>query len=313
MEEIVNKKEKWLKAIEQYPDIPIFMHNWWMDAVSAGKQWDMLMSLDKNGEVRAAMPYMYNKKWGMKYISMPAHTFYGGIWLRWDIKENLMLVKQVCEDFAKQLKELKLAYYSQLYTIGSPCADIMKSLGFRVKQKTAYRIEDLNNLNDLLNSFSKNKKKQLQKALALNVSNNISSEDFYVFLSENAEKKGKKTDITREDFLVLYNKAIRNEQGQLLSITDQQGNTLSAAFLVWDKRSLYLLKQSTAIDAKSSGAGELLVWEAIKEAEKRKLQFDFCMTDKDDCKQFMANNTTFTNISKYYNFLFFFTKLFKKI
>ena len=75
--------------------------------------------------------------------------------------------------------------------------------------------------------------------------------------------------------LVLSRQAFRHEQGRILAVRDNDGHTLAAAFLVWDKEQLYYLIPAIDPQYGDSGAGALLALEAIKLARQVSRSFDF--------------------------------------
>ena len=255
-------------------DLPIFMQDWWMDAVCAGKQWAVLLSYDSNGNIQAAMPYLIRKKAWMKYIVMPQQTQIGGMWFSSAVADNSNIILEICQEFTHQLAELGLSYYYQHYPIGSPAVEAMHALGFKTKERVTYRIDDLSDLDQVINAFSKNKKRQLQKALSLHADMNMSAEDFYRFHVQCLQEQGKQISYSREFLLVLDRKTQRLEQSQILSICNADNEVLAAAFLVWDKQSMYYLIPCYAPAHKDSGAGALLVLEAIKLARQKGVAFD---------------------------------------
>ena len=159
-------KELYREFCQSNENIPIFMTDWWMDAVCAGKEWDVLLSIDKNGAIQAALPYLIRKRAWMRYIVMPQQTQIGGIWLAQNVLSDNDRVATICQDFTQQLASLGLSYYYQHFPINSPAVQHMQALGFKTKERVTYRIEDLSNLDQVINAFSKNKKRQLQKALS---------------------------------------------------------------------------------------------------------------------------------------------------
>ena len=272
----MTNKELYRELCLHTRDLPIFMQDWWMAAVCAGKQWDVLLSYDSNGNIQAAMPYLIRKKAWMKYIVMPQQTQIGGMWLADDVlADGGNRVVDVCQDFARQLADLGLSYYYQHYPIGSPAVEAMHALGFKTKERVTYRIDDLSDLDQVINAFSKNKKRQLQKALSLHADMNMSAEDFYRFHVQCLQEQGKQISYSREFLLVLDRKTQRLEQSQILSICNADNEVLAAAFLVWDKQSMYYLIPCYAPAHKDSGAGALLVLEAIKLARQKGVAFDF--------------------------------------
>lgn len=285
------------------------MTDWWLDAVCAGKQWDVLLSFNEKGEIQAALPYLLRKRAWMKYVIMPQQTQIGGIWVSDAVlvdSENR--VADICQYFAQQLAEMGLSYYYQHYPIGSPAAEQMRAQGFKVKERITYRIEDLSNLDKVINAFSKNKKRQLQKALSLHADMKMNVEDFYRFHMRCLQEQGKQISYSREFLLVLERKTARLQQSQIVSICNADNEVLAAAFLIWDKHSMYYLIPCYDQKYKDSGAGALLVLEAIKLARQKGVAFDFegsmIRGVANHYKQFGSTPTTYYSIERYYHWWF---------
>lgn len=304
----MTNKEKYFLLCERYNDMPIFMQAWWMSGVCAGKQWDVLLSYDTTGEIRAALPYLTGKRLGMRYIIMPQQTQIGGVWLRPDIRGSHADEQAVCTDFCTQLQDLHLAYYYQQFPIGSPLPALMKQNGFTVKERITYRINDLTDLDSVIARFSKNKKRQLQKALSLHADSTLGAEDFYKFHTHCLAERKKQISYTREFFLVMYKKATERNQGQIVCIRDADNELLAAAFLVWDAQSMYYLIPCYTQSRKDSGAGALLVLEALKIAREKGKQFDFegsmIRSVANHYRQFGSQPTPYCSVRRYWNPLF---------
>ena len=307
----MTNKEIYCDFCQNTPELPIFMQDWWLDAVCAGKQWDVLLSFNKNGEIQAAMPYLLRKRAWMKYIVMPQQTQIGGIWIS-DVAlpDNVDRLTEICQDFTRQLAELGLSYYYQHYPIGSNAIESMRTLGFKIKERITYRIEDLSNLDQVISAFSKNKKRQLQKALSLHAETNMNIEDFYRFHVRCLQEQGKQISYTREFLLVLERKTSRLQQSQIISIHNADNEILAAAFLVWDKNSMYYLIPCYDLKHKDSGASALLVLESIKLARKQGVVFDFegsmIRGIANHYKQFGSTRTIYYSVEKYYKWYFWF-------
>ena len=163
----MSNKERYIAWAAKQEYMPIFMQPWWMDAVCAGKEWDVLLAEDEQGEIIGAMPYLLRKRAWFRYIIMPQQTQIGGIWVTEQITADRWKTAEVCRALKEQLDGLNLAYYYQQYMPGSLCVDAMRGLGFKTKERVTYRVDDLSDLDSLIASFSKNKRRQLQKALSL--------------------------------------------------------------------------------------------------------------------------------------------------
>ena len=293
------------------------MTDWWMDAVCAGKEWDVLLSIDKNGAIQAALPYLIRKRAWMRYIVMPQQTQIGGIWLAQNVLSDNDRVATICQDFTQQLASLGLSYYYQHFPINSPAVQHMQALGFKTKERVTYRIEDLSNLDQVINAFSKNKKRQLQKALSLHADTNMSVEDFYRFHTQCLQEQGKLISYSREFLLVLERKTSRLQRSQILSICNADNEVLAAVFLVWDKHSMYYLIPCYAPAYKDSGASALLVLEAIKLARQKGVSFDFegsmIRGVANHYKQFGSTRTLYYGVEKYYKWYFWFANAYNWI
>ena len=306
----MTNKERYRELCKKTDGLPLFMLDWWLDAVCAGKEWDVLLNVDENGEIQAALPYLLRKRAWMKYIVMPQQTQIGGIWICEKATEDNGKVAEICQDFANQLESLGLSYYYQHYPIDSPAAEQMQAMGFKTKERVTYRIEDLSDLDKVIGAFSKNKKRQLQKALSLHADTSMGVEDFYRFHTQCLQEQGKQISYSREFLLVLERKAARLKQSQILSICNADNEVLAAAFLVWDTHSMYYLIPCYKPQYKDTGAGALLVLEAIKLARQQGVAFDFegsmIRGVANHYKQFGSKRTLYYSVERYYKWYFWF-------
>ena len=313
----MTNKEQYRELCRNADSLPLFMMDWWMDAVCAGKEWDVLLSCNGNGEIQAALPYLLRKRAWMRYIVMPQQTQIGGIWIDEKTKMDSGKVAEICQEFASQLGQLGLSYYYQHYPIGSPAAEQMQAMDFKIKERITYRIEDLSNLDKVIEAFSKNKKRQLQKALSLHAEMNMGVEDFYRFHTQCLQEQGKQISYSREFLLVLERKAARLKQSQILSICNADNEVLAAAFLVWDAHSMYYLIPCYKPQYKDSGAGALLVLEAIKLARQKGVAFDFegsmIRGVANHYKQFGSTRTLYYSVEKYYHWYFWFANAINRL
>lgn len=325
----MTNKDQYTSWVSSQPQLPISMQPWWLDAVTAGKAWDVILvrnndifpptdsasAPEDESTIVAAMPYLIRKKWFMTYIVMPQQTPIGGIYCpppAEDEPVDMLQVRyqRIVSFVAARLAEMKLWYYYQQFPVGSPFPALFHKHGFRVNERTTYRINDLSNLDNVINAFSKNKKRQLQKALSLHVDTTLTPEQFYQFHSQCILKRKHKLSYSREFFLVLERKSARLNQSQILAIRNADGQLYAAAYLVWDQFFMYYLIPCYDPDFKDSGAGALLVLEAIKLAREKGVAFDFEGSMErgiaNHYRQFGSTATTYYSVHHYYNKLFWF-------
>lgn len=313
----MTNKERYIEWAAKQEYVPVFMMPWWLDAVCAGKEWDVLLAEDEQGEIIGVMPYLLRKRAWMKYIIMPQQTQTGGIWVTPEITADRWKTAEVCRCIKEQLDRMGLAYYYQQYMPGSLCVDAMRALGFKTKERVTYRIEDLSDMDAVIEGFSKNKKRQLQKALSLHADRTMEVEDFYRFHSDCLAAKKRKISYSREFLLVLERKARRLGQCGILSICNADGVPYAAAFLVWDKNFMYYLIPTINPAFGDSGAGALLVLEAMKMAREKQVLFDFEGSMERGTakhyKQFGSTPVTYYGVEKYYKPLFRIAIWFQKL
>lgn len=313
----MSNKERYSEWVAQQEYVPVFMQSWWMDAVCAGKEWDVLLAEDEEGHILGAMPYLLRKRAWLRYIVMPQQTPIGGIWVTAEVTGDKWKTAEVCRIIKEQLDGMGLAYYYQHYLPGSLCIEPMRALGCKVHERTTYRVDDLSDLDAVIAAFSKNKRRQLQKALSLHVDHTMEVEDFYRFHMHCLAARHRKISYSREFLLVLERKARRAGQCQIVRICNADGQTYAAAFVVRDAHYMYFLIPAYDPAFGESGASALLVLECMKQAREQHVRFDFegSMTRgiANHYKQFGSTPTTYYAIEKYYKPFFRLAIWFQKL
>ena len=304
----MTNKERYAEWVSKQEYVPISMMPWWLDAVCAGKEWDVMFAEDENNKILGVMPYLLRKRAWFKFIVMPPLSQSGGIWVTPEVTGDRWKTAEVCRQFKEQLDSMGLAYYYQQYIPDSLCVDALRGLGFKTKERVTYRVDDLSDLDAVIDSFSKNKRRQLQKAMSLHAERKMDVEEFYRFHSRCLESRKRQCSYTREFLIVLERKARRLKQCEIISICNADGQPYAAALLVWDKRYLYYLVPTFDAAFKDTGASALLVLEAMKLAREKQVHFDFEGSNDrgiaNHYKQFGSTPVTYFSVEKYYKPLF---------
>ena len=119
-----NAKRDYINLCESEPTIPIFMQNWWLDAVcteggdfqnSENPNWNVAVSRDKNGEITGALTFQIRKKWGFTMLNEPPLTPFCGVWLRQnDFKkpyEQYHFIKKTLAELNENLPKAALSKF----------------------------------------------------------------------------------------------------------------------------------------------------------------------------------------------------------
>lgn len=296
-------KEQYHLFLDEHPEVPIFMQDWWMDAVCVGKEWDVV----------AGMPCLIRKRLGFKYIVMPQETQIGGLFTPpMGFQEQQTKTAEIQD----ALQHLHLAYYYQQFPIGSPIPEKLANEGFDIIDKITYRIEDLHNLEEVEKNFSTNKRRQIKKAESLQVLTMLPDE-FYAFHAACLREQGKEISYSQEFFRSLSNACQQHNASRIIAIGNDSEHIHAAAFLVHDRHSCYYLIPCYSPQYKDSGAGALLVWESIRYAASLGLAFDFegsmIPGVANHYRQFGAVPTPYRAVERIYNPLFTFALLINDI
>jgi hypothetical protein len=318
----MTNKEQYALFCQRNPLMPVTMQPWWLDAVCAGKQWDVLLIMrselqssswwqrkkeqpaETEDEIVAALPYLLSKRLWYKFVVMPQMTISGGLWLSDELQAAPDMQETLAKVLAKKLRELKIAYYYQQYPVGNPMPHWLAKQGLTVEQRVTYRLSNVTDIEAVEDAYSKNKKRQIEHAADLSVDTEMSAEEFYRFHTQCMAERGHKLSYSREFLLVLERKSAREKASQFIRIR-QGETTVAAAFVVWDRRYMYYLIPAYLPSASKTGASARLADEAIRLAQQKGLQFDFEGGNNDEgisnhYRQFGAQPATYSSVSKLY-------------
>ena len=311
MNNLEQSKECYRQLCAEKETIPLFMQAWWMEAVSEGKNWNVIFS-KKNDCIVGVLVYHYVTKFGFKFIVQPQLTQYNGIWI--DYPENLAsykrlsLEKEVISDLIAQLESRKFVYYSQNFHCSVTNWLPFYWKNFRQTTRYTYQIKDISNPDKCFEQFVPVKKQHISKAEKhLSVDYSMSGEEFYSIAKQNLDKSNQKIFYSKNLFLNLYNSCCSHQQGLILAVRDSDSHLHAAVFIVWDNMSAYYLITTISPKFRSSGASSLMVWEAVKKASKTSKTFDFEGSMNENIehsfRQFGAEQVPYFAITKHNSFL----------
>ena len=272
-------KERYRELCAQEPSIPIYSRDWWLDCVCGENKWDVLLYFsDRSPEaIEAAFPFYTPYK---KEIIMPVFTKTMGIWFnpnfeKEDYSKNLLRKQNICEQLIRNLPEH--TYFVQnfhyLFTDWLP----FYWKGYRQTTRYTYIIPDISDENRVWNNFSKEIKKNIEKAhtkYKLTVKRGVSTTDF-LRLDEQVFKRQGKTNI-KPDILEKLIECSRTEgRGDIWGAFDEQDQLHAAQFIVWQEDTAYCIAGGSVPDFRKSGAHSLVIWEVIRFASTKSCSFNF--------------------------------------
>lgn len=258
---------------EQQNNLPVFAQDWYLDACGEG-QWHAAV-IEQGGGVVAALPYFLKHKAGFSCITMPPFVKMMGPYLA-DPSASLTEQHQLLEQLIAQLPPV--AAFKQCFHYSSSNWLPFYWAGYRQTTRYSYRLNLENGAEAALQAINRNMRRNLQKAQAqLTVVHELNPEDFYRINAMSFERQGLQLPYSADQWRRHY--AALQQQGCccLFAAYDQQGRLHAAACLIWDAQSSWYHLSGDDPGLRQSGAGILLIAEAIRyTADRLRLPvFDF--------------------------------------
>lgn len=275
----ITNKERYREFCQKEPTLPIFLKDWWLDAVCVGGTWDVTL-VDKKDEIRAALPYYIRKKHlGLTIIEMPQLTQTMGPWLGTSTAKysrRLAKQKKLMNSLICNLPPFNIFKQNFNYSIESWLPFYWH--GFEQSTRYTYVIEDLTNLEKIWRSFQENIRGDIKKAknrFGLKVDNTPDIDKFFELNDSTFRRQGLQPPYSLDFVCRLDNSCKANNARKIFYARDDQGTVHAAIYIVWDEISAYYLMGGTDQSYRNTGATSLCMWEAIKFASTVTERFDF--------------------------------------
>jgi hypothetical protein len=273
-------KEKYGKFGKSRADWPIFMQNWWLDAVSEyPENWSCRIAASENGQLEAAMPFFVEKKWGFSKTTHPPLTPWLGCWIA-DAPEGSKMHSKLARERFLIENLLQNRPTTDLFDVNfSPeftNSITVQMAGFRQTTRYSWQISDLTDWEKTLRNFNRNVRRNLEKTadfLKIEPSDDLellhflSKKTFQRFGSEipfslNLLKKvdfSLKTNANRQLFIA---RTIKNEP-------------IGAIYFCWNEKKADVLISASDPKFKEIGTLIPLIFEGLDLVKNKTEIFDF--------------------------------------
>lgn len=255
----------------------LFQQPWWLDAVCVAPwRWNCLW-IERGEEVAAAWPVPFKVILGRRAIEPPDWTAYLGPVLRPSAAKSAVRLgeeKDLITDLASKLAPFATFHQNLHPGLGNWLP--LYWLGFRQTTHYTYVVPSGSDPDSCWKETRDNVRSDVRKAEKLVLVKE--GEDFQrvIALHKLTLSRQAKTLGHSESLLSRLDAhcAARGQRKILLAV-DREGREHAAVYLVWDDRTVYYLWGGGDPSLRKSGAGSLLVWEAIKFACASGKSFDF--------------------------------------
>ncbi len=306
-------KDRYIAFCEQHRErLPIFVQPWYLDAVCAAGVWDVAIA-EAEGEVLAVLPYFLKQKLGFRYVTMPHFTKHMGVFFADDFP--LSRQHQLLEALIAQLPKVH-AFHQSFHP------DITNWLpfywsGFRQMTRYTYRL-NVSDLDEVFQNINRNMRRNIRKAQEkLTVTAEGTPEEFYAINRLSFERQGLRTPYTFAQFQRHDAALAAHHARQMFFAKDETGRTHAAAYLIWDAQRSYYHLSGDDPQLRDSGAGILLVWEAIRYTsavlELQTFDFEGSMMQSVEAirRQFGAKQFPYFDIQIHHSMLLHFLSIFR--
>jgi uncharacterized membrane protein len=260
----MHNKEKYLQYAQAQPGLPLFLQPWWLEAAMAGDgEWNVVMC-EKEGDIKAVLPYCYKKRLGITNIFIPWCTAYLAPFPM-ETPYTIELIEQLptAADFR-----------FRLFPGYDP--EIWVNKGFSTKTTRTFLIENADT-DEWKQTISSSTARQMRKAEGLvKVTQTDNIRVVYDLWQKNMQRKKATAALPPLHVITSIDKTLAERaQRQIWEARDENGDLHAAIYIAFDQNCAYYLFGGYDAKYKSSGATSLLFFHAISDAISHGKKFDF--------------------------------------
>jgi len=289
-------------------NLPIYFQDWYLDGVCDEGSWDVMLVQDGD-RVVAALPFFLKSKQGFRYITMPPFVKMMGPFVS-PAYQSLKIEHELLHILIKNLPPI--AGFKQQFLPSVTNWLPFYWNGFQQTTRYTYRIYNLQNLDLVYEGINRNMRRNIKKALTqVTVSMDLAPDLFYQVNQKSFDRQQITIPYAYTSFLRHHEALQKNGAGKIFYASDVMGNIHAVAYLIWDKTTAYYHLAGDDPAFRDSGAGILLIWQAIQYASSvlKVETFDFegsMLPNVEPIRlQFGASQVPYFYVWKYFSTLYF--------
>lgn len=293
----------------------VFEKDCWLDIVAKGS-WERITIKNKSGDTIASFPIYKARYMGFKTLKIPPFTQTLGIYME-DTGAKLCKRLEREKKLINQIIEKIPPGYNCDFSLDINNQYILPFIwkGFKVQPRFSYRLEGLNDLEQIWKDFKENIKTDIRKAgKKVEIKKSKDLDVLIDMQNKTFARQNRKAPFNIEELKKLDDMLQKCNARELLYAVDESGNVHAATYFVYDENRCYYLMSGGDPNYRNSGATSLLVWEGIKHAAGRVNIFDFEGSMIEDIERFIrgfgAQSRVYYNVKKL-NFILSFVEYMK--
>jgi Acetyltransferase (GNAT) domain len=253
----------------------VFQQPWWLDAVAPGR-WDEV-TCEEGGRVVARLPFVVRGRPRFRMLAQSSLTQTLGPWVESSDAKPARALAREHELLAELERRLPSARgFAQQFSPLMLNALAFHWAGYGLGVQYTYRLEGLGSEEALWAGMRDSVRREIRKARKrVEVVEGLGVDRFHAVLSMTYARQGIATPHSLVELERLEAACRSRGAGAMLFARDEAGRVHAVVWVVWDRCAAYYLLAGADPDLRNSGAGSLLVWEAIMRASAVTDVFDF--------------------------------------
>ena len=253
----------------------LFHQPWWLEAVAPGN-WSAV-EVREGGTLRARLPYVVRKRYGLTWITRPPLTPALGPWLEPSVAKQARRLRR-----EKDLIEALLVQLPPATRTTISCQPSFVNVlpfhwsGFDLAVRFTYLLPELSDMDAIWGGLDSNIRSDIRKAeRSLRVKTDLSLDQFLETYEKTFLRQGQSLPL-RPAFYHRLDQALKLAGRRCMFFAvDAQERVHAVAYLVWDDQRAYYLMGGGDPSLRNSGASSLLLWKAIQFSGTVSRSFDF--------------------------------------
>ena len=258
-------------------DVPIFMQNWWLDAVCT-EGWSVVVSLNEKGDIEAVLTFARRQKFGFKTLSEPVLTPFCGVWFRQKtFKRRHEAIFYEKKHLQKLIEKLPSAHrYSFRLHVSLKDWQPFYWAGWQQETRYTYRL-NIENLTTVFENFNENTKRNIRKsAQNFTIESNDNFDKCLEINGLTYQRQQIKNPIPSQTWQSVEQVLSEKNARSIFFAKNTEGSSEAVVYVVFDNSTTYYLAGGSTELGRSKGAMHGLLWQAIQEAAARGCTvFDF--------------------------------------
>jgi hypothetical protein len=253
----------------------IFQQPWWLDAVAPGRWTETV--IERDGRIVARLPYVVRGRGRLRMLTQPPLTQTLGPW----VERSGAKPANAFADEMELLTALEAALPRAEAFLQDFSPTMLNALpffwaGYRIEVRYTYRLEALDSEQALWDGLRGNIRREIRKARErVEIRDDLGLDHFHFVWAKTFTRQG----LEPPHSLVQFDRldaacAVRGARA-MLSAHDEANRVHAVAYVVWDENAAWYLLGGSDPSLRTSGAGSMLLWEAIMRARSVTDIFDF--------------------------------------